>query len=111
MPRGDRRRADRFEVVGDLWGNAGTVEALAIRNVSVGGLLVESRRPLPVDGRYRVRLVLGPVAGEAYARVSRVSSATDETRRERYLIGLEFLDLPPALEEHIRQLVAVETRH
>jgi len=110
MSHGDRRRAERFEVAGELWGSVGTVEVLNVRDVSVSGLLVESRRPLPVDGRHRVRLVLGTVASEVFARVSRVSWAGGTDRRERYLIGLEFLELPPALAQHIAQLVAGEVR-
>jgi hypothetical protein len=102
---GDRRGDLRFEIIGQLWGSLETVERLPLRNVGRGGALVESRVPLSAQSVHGVRLLLGEEPSDVKVRVRHVTPVTTPAG-DRYLVGLEFVDLGlPALEQ-IDRLVA-----
>jgi hypothetical protein len=100
---GDRREYERAEIVGQLWGSLGVVHPL--RDVGRGGALVEASRSLRLLSVHRMRLVLGQVEGDAEVRVRRVDAVAGPDG-ERYLIGLEFVELPPSLLAQIDRLLA-----
>ena len=103
---GDRREQERAEIVGQLWGSLGDVHPL--RDIGRGGGLFEAARSLRLLSVHRMRLALGPVAGDARVRVCRVEAVAGPDGRERYRIGLEFVELPPPLLEQIDRLVAAD---
>ena len=100
----DRRGRLRFELVGDLAAALRTVDLLAVRDISWRGALVESSVPLPVESSQSLRFVSGDLAGEITALVRHVTRADRTDGSEWYRIGLEFLDLQPALREQIGRL-------
>ncbi len=102
---GDRRVKPRFEFVGQLWGALETAEPLRLCNLGRGGALLEARFAMQVDTVHRLRIASGAGASELQARVRHVTVSPEEAT-PRYLIGLEFLALPPAAVEHIEQLMA-----
>ncbi len=102
----DRRGHLRFEIVGQLWGTLGAVEALPLRDISRGGALVESVVPLPAASIQTMRLILERNATEVQVRVCHLRSAVDGVGGTQYLIGLEFVSLPAAALEEIDRLVA-----
>jgi PilZ domain len=102
---GDRRYRARFEIVGQQWGALETLEPVALANISRNGALVDSRVPLAPDSVHRVRLSLDGTATEVQARVRHVSSANSTAFEPRYLIGVEFLDVPPSVGEELERLV------
>lgn len=102
---GDRRGELRFEIIGQLWGALEVVEHLPLRNVGRGGALVESKIPLSGDTVHGVRLQLGEHANEVQVRVRHVTPIR-EPGGERYLIGLEFVNLGVGTLEQIDRIVA-----
>ncbi len=102
---GDRRGELRFEIIGQLWGSLEVYERLPLRNLGRGGALVESLLPLSTDTVHGVRLVLDQRTSELQARVRHVR-ALREASGEKYLVGLEFVSVPPATLEQIDRIVA-----
>lgn len=106
---GDRRGRRRYEIVGQLWGALESVEPLRLRNLARGGALLESRFSLQVDSVHRLRIASADRTTDVQARVRHVSRPTGSPASSSYLIGLEFLALPPLATEHLEQLIAANT--
>lgn len=104
---GDRRGRTRFEIVGHLWGSLETVEPLAVVNLGPGGALVRSRTAVNPDAVLRLRFSYRDVVSEFDARVRHVRPLGPEA--EAYLVGFEFLTVPPVVAEQIGALVASST--
>lgn len=102
---GDRRGKPRFEIVGQLWGSLETVEPLRTHNLSRGGALVESRVALPLQSIQRFRVAFDGVPANVHARVCHVRPGGRPGSPATYLVGLEFVDVPPGLSDHIERLV------
>jgi hypothetical protein len=100
----DRRGRLRFELVGELAASLRTIEVLPVRDISWKGALVESAVALPVESVQTLRFVSGDVSGEITARVRHVTRADGAQEPELYRIGLEFLDLQPAMREELGRL-------
>lgn len=103
---GDRRGRRRFEIVGQLWGALEAVEPLRLRELARGGALLESGFSLQVDTIHRLRIASADRTTDLQARVRHVSRPQSSAGPPAYLIGLEFLALPPLAVEHIEQLLA-----
>jgi len=102
----DRRGRLRFELVGELAAALRTIEVLTVRDISWRGALVESSVPLAVESVQTLRLVSGDVRGEVTARVRHVTRTESTEASESYRIGLEFLDLQPAMREELGRLAS-----
>jgi len=103
---GDRRSDLRFEIIGQLWGSLETVERLPLRNLGRGGALVESRLPLGAQSVHEVRLLFGKQPNDVRVKVRHVTPVSTSAG-DRYLIGMEFMDLGlPALEQIDRVVAA-----
>jgi hypothetical protein len=104
---GDRRTKPRFEIVGDLWGSVDVSASLAVVNLGRGGALLES--PLPFEPE-SVHSVVAVTADESHRVTVRVKHSTggDHEGNRRYLVGVEFVDVPPSLEEFLARHVAFD---
>ena len=100
----DRRGRLRFELVGELAASLRTVEVLSVRDISWKGALVESAVSLAVESVQTLRFVSGDLSGEITARVRHVTLADGAEGAELYRIGLEFLDLQPAMRAELGRL-------
>jgi uncharacterized membrane-anchored protein len=107
---GDRRGRRRYEIVGQLWGALESVEPLRLRNLARGGALLESRFSLQVDSVHRLRLASADRTSDLQARVRHVSRPVAAAGGSSYLIGMEFLALPPLASEHLEQLLAANVQ-
>lgn len=103
---GDRRAKTRFEIVGQLWGALETVEPLALRDIGLGGALLETPLDLPLDSIQRVRLAQGDQVTEFQARVRHVTPVDPFAPGTRFYVGLEFVTVPPAAQAHIERVMA-----
>jgi hypothetical protein len=103
---GDRRAKPRFEIVGDLWGSVDTSISLKLRNLGRGGALLESPLPLERDSVHRVTAVAAGVPYQVQMRVRHALPAATHAG-SRYLIGVEFLQMSPDLEEIIVRQVGL----
>jgi hypothetical protein len=102
---GDRRNRVRYEIVGQLWGSLETFEPMEVHNLSQGGALVESHVPLAADSVHRLRLTAPEQTLDLQARVAHVSQRQDVTAGENFLVGMQFLGLPPQAVDYIGRLV------
>lgn len=98
----DRRGSLRFEIVGTLRGTAVADQYVRIRNIGMGGALVESAAPLPVEARVSFTLTCGALENQLDARVLHVTSLISTG----YLIGLEFVTCDATLLERIDGLLS-----
>ena len=99
---GDRRVRGRFEIVGTLSGTLETIHRLGVRNVGPGGALVESMVPLPVGTRVTGRLSLDGQTREVKAEVRHMEQHRVRGGDGRYLIGIEWVDVPMAIDDVLR---------
>ena len=95
----DRRARPRFEVVGSLWGTLSTRVALVMRNVSYGGILVDSEVPLELNSEHHVTISYEGAQTPTKVRVRHVSKSG--AGPSAYVIGLEFVSVSPTLMSHI----------
>jgi hypothetical protein len=101
---GDRRKGPRFDLVGELWGSLDVSSSLPIVNLAAGGALLQSAAPLPRGSVHSVLAVTADESHEVTVRV-RHSLEGDDQGHVCYLIGVEFVDVSPALAEFLdRQL-------
>lgn len=106
----DRRGAARYETLAPLWGALGVSQELRLRNLSAGGVLVESPHPVPEDTVHRVSLPFVSGGREVRARVCHVRREMRADGASTYLVGMEFVAAPPALIAEIEMLVAAGLR-
>ena len=98
---GDRRGGARFEIVGELWGSLETVVAMPLLNIGKSGALLQSSVPLTPESVYRVALSCDGQQTPARVQVRHVRSARGADGRDYFLIGVEFMSMPAALEAQI----------
>jgi hypothetical protein len=98
----DRRGAIRFEVVGTLRGTLAAEAALEVRDLGLGGALVEAPWPLAHHSVHTVRLDAGSLVFTCEARVSHVRRSEDASA---HLMGLEFLSLDRAQQQSLEAVL------
>ena len=102
---GDRRRGPRFDLVGELWGSLDVNSSLAIVNLAPGGALLQSAAPLSPGSVHSVLAVTPEGSYDVTVRVRHSLAAFDQGRA-CYLIGVEFVDVSPALAEFLDKELA-----
>lgn len=100
----DRRGQVRFEIIGPLWGTLEMPQRLVLRNIGQGGALLEAPLPILLDTVHEVQLSFEGHVTNAQAQVRHVTKLT-AAGEERYLIGFEFLRLPPETADQIERLI------
>lgn len=98
---GDRRSKPRFEIVGDLWASVDTTSSLLLQNVGPGGALLESTVPLAADSVHWVTTLANGQPHLVKIRVRHSTATRTSEGATRFLIGVEFLMLSPAVEQAI----------
>jgi hypothetical protein len=104
----DRRRVTRFEFVENQWGSVQTLEPLNVRNVAQEGLLIESPTPMPVGSQHVIRLVHKESTAQCHVAVRHLSPRKDAepSNGQRFLIGLEFVNLDDHATALVRDILA-----
>ena len=99
MALGDRRSGVRLEVVGALWATLELAEPTRLVNISRDGALITSSVPMAPDSVQPLQLRVSgrDVTVDARVRHSRRVSGPDQP--PRYLVGVEFLSIPPGLAQ------------
>jgi hypothetical protein len=100
---GDRRGKPRFEIVGELWGTLETTTSLTVKNLGRGGALLVSPVPLAPDTVHWVTALADGHPHSVQLRVRHSTPTTGNGSGPRYLVGVEFLNVPPGVEELIAQ--------
>ena len=101
----DRRSSRRYDIVGELGGALDAAVRLPVRNIGVGGALLESLVPLVPASVHTVALSWNGVDVASTARVCHVLSAVSSNGERQYLIGVEFLSPAPLLTEQLARSV------
>jgi acyl-coenzyme A thioesterase PaaI-like protein len=88
----ERRSAERIDLLGTVHGDVLIVQATEIRQISLGGMLVETRFSLTVESLHDFRLVLGEPSVVVKGRVvhSRISDVVHDG--VFYQSGVEFIE-------------------
>ena len=101
----DQRRAMRLPVEGSLTGDITVALPLIVTQISAGGVLVETERPLRLESRHEVRLSVDGAALVITGRVvhSRVVDLAADTLV--YESGLEFINPSVHAQNTLRALL------
>jgi hypothetical protein len=90
---GERRRAPRVELVGQLRGELVSVDRpIVIREISLGGMSIETSEPFEIESRHRFVLTLGDGAGVLVLGRVAYSRRIDRPQGAIFVTGLQFLD-------------------
>jgi hypothetical protein len=102
---GDRREHLRFDVNGQLLASLDFGERVIVRNLTAGGMLIETSltpafspvraAQIAFDERHRPITVI----------VRHVSPAGEAFESNRFLVGLEFVNLSPSQQVDLERLV------
>jgi hypothetical protein len=105
------RREARLHVAFELWCRSDPTSALhegVVLNISVRGMLIETRESLPVGSTVDLRLTL-PDSGEPLSLIGLVvRSAADESGSVQS--GVQFLILRDPVRERIRSFIEAESK-
>ena len=90
----DRRRNPRVAILGKLHGRAVTLDvSVAVTEISLGGMGIQTNIPFPVDAVHTFQLTLGDKSVvHLKGRVKHCQKLADEP--EQFLSGIQFLDEP-----------------
>lgn len=102
----DRRRVTRFEFVEDQWGSLQTLEPLGLRNLGPEGLLIESATPLSIGSLHMIRLMHRTRSAQCQVAVRHLSPENGAGSAQRYLVGVEFVNLDDQASALVRQVLA-----
>lgn len=88
----DNRTQERVPILGDLHGEMMVFQTMLIRDISKGGVTIETRFPLHIDSLHDVRLTLSKTSVVVKCRVahSRISDVDQDI--VTYRTGLEFIE-------------------
>lgn len=98
-------------MLGQLSGEIMVYEPLAVTELSITGLAVETRFPLHLNSLHEMRLTLGTRSVVVKGRVvhSRVSDVDQEL--VAYQSGMEFVELPEHVHTAIAEFLAAVNAH
>ena len=102
---GDRREHVRFEVSGQLWASLETIDRAVLRNIGVGGALVEARLPPGIRTPRLAHVAFGGRGPDLNAIIRHVSPLSPDDESHRFLVGLEFLTPSPVDREGIEHFI------
>jgi hypothetical protein len=101
----EHRDAERIQILGDLQGEVMVFQPMAIREISRGGIQVETAFPLHLDSLHDFRLTLGDRSVVVKGRV--VHSAISDVNQDvvMYRSGIEFIETPDRVENVVAEFI------
>ena len=90
--RPNTQRDERIQILGELHGEVMIFQAIAIKEISRGGALVETAFPLQVDSLHEFRLTLGDRSIVVKGRVAHCSISEVDQELVHYRSGIEFIE-------------------
>jgi hypothetical protein len=105
MADADKRSAERVSILGELQGEIMVFQPMLIRDISEGGVTVETRFPLHFDSLHDLRLTLANKSVVVKGRVadSKISDVDQEI--VTYRSGLEFVGASGRVIDAIREFL------
>jgi PilZ domain len=95
----NHRDAERIQILGDLHGEVMVFQPMAIREISRGGVQVETSFPLHLDSLHECRLTLGDRSIVVKGRVVHCSISDVNQETVMYRSGIEFIEAPDRVED------------
>ena len=94
MTHDDRRRSPRVEMMGRMQGRTVTIGVhVRVREISLGGMSVETDEPLELNSVHQFSLTLGDGATiELTGRVLRSARVAPDGHPAHYVSGIQFID-------------------
>jgi hypothetical protein len=106
----EKRDTDRVSILGELGGEIMVFEPMAIKEISRGGALIETRFPLQIDSLHELRLTLGDRSVVVKGRVAHCRISDVDQDVVMYRSGLEFVEAAERVEDVILEfLEAIKT--
>jgi len=97
-----QRGGERIQILGELHGEVMVFEAMAIKEISRGGMQVETAFPLQLDSLHDFRLTLSDRSVVVKGRIAHCSISDVDQEVVVYRSGIEFV----ALAERVEEVVA-----
>jgi len=102
----DRRTAPRVETHDRVRGRILTLDAeIRIREISLGGLSLESAVEFPVGAVHQFELVLGDGATVAVSAEARYCRPASPGHGQRFIAGFQFVEATDAAETSVTEIV------
>jgi hypothetical protein len=89
----NKRDGERIQILGELHGEVMVFEPMAIREISRGGVQVETAFRLQLDSLHELRLTLGDRSIVVKGRVVHCSISDVDQELVTYRSGVEFIEL------------------
>ena len=86
------RDEERIQILGELHGEAMVFQPMAIKEISRGGVQVETTFPLQLDSLHEFRLTLGDRSIIVKGRVAHCSISDVDQELVTYRSGIEFVE-------------------
>ena len=106
MTTNDHRDAERIQILGDLRGEVMVFQPMAIREISRGGVQVETAFPLHLDSLHECRLTLGDRSVIVKGRVVHCSISDVNQEVVMYRSGIEFIEPPDRVDDVVAHFIA-----
>jgi hypothetical protein len=93
----ERRRSPRIEILGRLHGHAVSLDVpVVVREISLGGMALETTFPFPAGAVHEFRLTLGDGSQVVLnGRVMHSRNTAEPGRPPQYVTGIQFVDDEP----------------
>lgn len=88
----DKRQAERVPMLGELHGEVMVFQPMLVRDISRGGVTVETRFPLQIDSLHDIRLTLADRSVVVKGRVAHSHISDVDQDIVMYRTGLEFVE-------------------
>ncbi len=102
---GDRREHLRFDITGQLWASLDFGERVIVRNLTAGGMLVETSLMSAFKPIRAAQVAFEDRTSPITVIVRHVSPVQEAAQNDRYLVGLEFVNLSPSQQVDLERLV------
>src|SRR5436853_4136707 len=88
---GDRREYARFEVAGQLWAALDLRARVVLRNIGLGGALIEAKLTPSLRSIRVAHMSLRDQGPELNVVVRHMAAMSSDPDDDRYLVGLQFI--------------------
>ena len=102
---GNRRECARFDVAGQLWAALEISARAVLRNLGVGGALVEVRLAPGLQSIRAAQMSLHAQGAELNVVVRHLAPLSDAPEEDWYLVGLEFIHITTTARSEVERLV------
>jgi hypothetical protein len=102
---GDRREHLRFDISGQLWASLDFGERVIVRNLTTSGMLIETSLTPALRPIRAAQVAFEQRNPHITVVVRHVSPASPALQADRYLVGLEFVNLSASQQADLERLV------